>query len=399
MQTETTRLDNFQMEQARWSAGRNVLFFAALAAVVACGAGYLQDPTRFFRSYAVAFAYTSAIGLGAFFFVMVQYLSGSAWSVVMRRIMENIMITLPVGALLFVPLAFGLKDVYPWMNPDLVAQQAGLRAKSAFLTQNFFELRTLGYFTLWSIWIYSIYHQSTKQDTERSARQMAIASRWSAPGLFLAVAVGSLAAFDWLMSVEPSWYSTIFGLYYLSGGALAFFSTVTLICLGFRRAGILKNSINVEHYHDLGKWMFAMTAFYTYIAFSQYLLIWYANLPEETIFYRHRAEGGWLYLSLALPVLRFFLPFFTLLCRPAKRNLTILGLVAGYSLIMEYVDIYWVVMPVHYKTGPQIHWMDFATLAATVSICGFVFWGRFRRHKLAPVGDLRFEQSLGFENA
>ena len=399
MQTETTRLDNFQMEQARWSAGRNVLFFAALASVIACGAGYLQDPARFFRSYAVAFAFTSAIGLGAFFFVMVQYLSGSAWSVTTRRIMENIMITLPVGALLFVPLAFGLKDVYPWMNPDLMAHQASLRAKSAFLTQNFFALRTLIYFTLWSIWIYSIYHQSTKQDTERSARQMNIASRWSAPGLFLAVAVGSLAAFDWLMSVEPAWYSTIFGLYYLSGGALAFFSTVTLICLGFRRAGILKNSINVEHYHDLGKWMFAMTAFYTYIAFSQYLLIWYANLPEETIFYRHRAEGGWLYLSLALPVLRFFLPFFTLLCRPAKRNLTLLGLVAAYSLIMEYVDIYGVVMPVHYKTGPQIHWLDFATLAATVSICAFVFWGRFKRHKMAPVGDLRFEQSLEFENA
>src|SRR5579859_3413545 len=129
MQTETTRLDNFQMEQARWSAGRNVLFFAALAAVVACGAGYLQDPTRFFRSYAVAFAFTSAIGLGAFFFVMVQYLSGSAWSVTMRRIMENIMITLPLGALLFLPLAFGLKYIYPWTNPEFVNSDAVLKGK------------------------------------------------------------------------------------------------------------------------------------------------------------------------------------------------------------------------------------------------------------------------------
>ena len=303
MQTETIT-DSYQLENARWAAGRNILAFAALVAVVLCIFGYLQDPARFFRSYAVAFSFTSAIGLGCFFFVMVQYLTGSAWSVVVRRIMENIMITLPVGALLFLPLAFGLKDVYSWMNPDVVAHSEALRAKSGYLTQNFFTIRTLVYFALWSIWIYSMYHQSTKQDTERNIKQTHIRSRWSAPGLFLAVVVGSLAAFDWLMSVEPTWYSTIFGLYYLAGGALAFFSVLTLICLGFRKAGILAKTINIEHFHDLGKWMFAMTAFYTYIAFSQFLLIWYANLPEETIFYRHRAQGGWLYLSLALPILR-----------------------------------------------------------------------------------------------
>jgi hypothetical protein len=211
--------------------------------------------------------------------------------------------------------------------------------------------------------------------------------------------VGSIASFDWLMSIQPKWYSTIFGLYFLAGGVLSFWSVVTLVCLGFRKAGILKDKITMEHYHDLGKWMFSMTAFYTYIAFSQYLLIWYANLPEETIFYRDRAHGGWLYVSLALPIVRFFLPFFSLLSRPAKRNLKVLGLVAAWSLLCEYVDLYWIVMPVHYKTGPVIHWLDFTTLAATVSICALVFWGRFKRHKMVPVGDLRFQQSLGFENA
>lgn len=394
MQNET-----YQLESARWSTGRNVLFFTALVAVAACIVGYLQDPARFFRSYTVAFTFTAAIGLGAFFFVMVQYLSGSAWSVVIRRIMENIMVTLPVGALLFAPLAFGLKDVYPWMNHELMHHDEVLKLKSGFLNQDAFLLRTLLYFVVWSIWVYSIYRQSTKQDTERSVEQMKVASRWSAPGLFLAVVVGSIASFDWLMSIQPKWYSTIFGLYYLAGGALAFWSLVTLVCLGFRKAGILKETIRVEHYHDLGKWMFAMTAFYTYIAFSQYMLIWYANIPEETIFYRDRAQGSWLYLSLALPVMRFFIPFFILLCRGAKRNLKVIGLMAAWSLICEYIDLYWIVMPVHYPTGPRIHWLDFATLAATISICGFVFWGRFKRNKLVPVGDLRLEQSLHFENA
>jgi hypothetical protein len=391
--------DNYQLETSRWSTGRNALFFAALISVVACVAGYYQSPERFFQAYIVAFAYTCAIGLGSFFFVMAMYLSGSAASVTVRRIMENIMVTLPVGGILFLPLIFGLKYIYPWTHPDVVQASVALTKKSGFLNENFFVMRTYIYFLLWSIWIFSIYHQSTKQDTQRSVRQMNVIARWSAPGLFLAIAVGTLAAYDWLMSIQPTWYSTIFGLYYLAGGALAFMSVVTLVCLGFRRAGILANSINVEHYHDLGKWLFALTAFYTYIGFSQYLLIWYANLPEETIFYRDRSQGTWLYLSLALPFLRFFIPFFVLLCRGAKRNLTIIGLVAGWSLIMEYIDLYWIAMPKHFPSGPQLSWMDFAALAATVSICGLQFWNRFRRHKMVPVGDLRFEQSLNFENA
>ena len=396
-QTHNTA-DNYQLETGRWASGRNALFFAALVSILACAAGYVTSPERFFRSYLVAFAYTSAIGLGAFFFVMVQYLTGSAWSVVLRRIMENIMVTLPVGAILFLPLVFGLEHVYSWTNREFMAGNRALAAKSGYLEPDFFLLRSLIYFALWSLWIFSIYRQSTKQDTERSAKQMHAITRWSAPGLFLVVVVGSFAAFDWLMSLDPGWYSTIFGLYYLSDGALAFMSVVTLICLSFRRAGILEKSIQKEHYHDLGKWLFAITCFYTYIATSQFLLIWYADLPEETIFFRHRAHGEWLWISLSLPVLRFFIPFFILLCRPAKRKLTLIGVMAGYSLLAVYLDLYWVVMPNYYPDGPALHWLDAATLGATLSICGLVFWGRFKNNKLAPVGDLRFEQSLNFEN-
>jgi hypothetical protein len=399
MSTQVEIADNYQLDQSTWSKGRNTLVLAVLISVIACVAGYMNDPVRFHQSYMVAFAYVAAAGLGAFFFVMVQYLTGSAWSVTMRRIMENIMITLPVGALLFIPVAFGLKDIYPWMDRAMVLADPVLKQKANYLTENWFIMRAYIMFALWSIWIFAIYYQSTKQDRERSVRQMNVIARWSAPGLFLVVVVGSLAAFDWLMSLEPKWYSTIFGLYVLSGGALTFMSFVTLICLGFRRAGILKNSITNEHYHDLGKWLFALTAFYTYIAFSQYLLIWYANLPEETIWYRHRMEGTWLPVSLAMPFIRFLIPFFILLCRPAKRSIKVVAGIAIWSLVVEYVDLYWVVMPTYFKTGPQISWMDFATLAATVSVCGLVFWSRFRKNKLAPVGDLRFEQSLHFENA
>ena len=397
-QQPTAHADNYQLEAGRWATGRNTLFFAALVSILACAAGYMTQPERFFQSYLVAFAFTSAIGLGAFFFVMVQYLTGSAWSVVLRRIMENIMITLPVGAILFLPLAFGLEHIYSWSNPEFMASNQALAAKASYLQPNWFLARTYIFFALWSLWIFSIYRQSTKQDTEKSAKQMHAITRWSAPGLFLVVVVGSFASFDWLMSLDPSWYSTIFGLYYLSDGALAFMSMVTLICLGFRRSGILEKSIRDEHYHDLGKWIFAMTCFYSYIATSQFLLIWYADLPEETIFFRHRSEGAWLALSLSFPIIRFFIPFFILLCRPAKRKLMLIGVMAAYSLIVVYIDLYWLVMPNFYKEGPVLHWLDLATLGATVSVCALVFWGRFKKHKLAPVGDLRFEQSLHFEN-
>jgi len=407
MSQDTTHIDihpndppesYYQMETARWSKGRNVLAFATLVTLALCAFGYIQNPSRFFQSYLVAFGFAVATGLASFFFVQVQFLTGSAWSVTMRRLMENIMITLPVCAILFVPIAFGLKDLYSWTDQAMVMADAALRYKASWVTQNGFITRAYLYFAAWSLWILSICYQSTKQDSAKSAKQMHIMSRWSAPGLFLAVAIGTLACYDWFMSLEPKWFSTIFGLYILSGGAVTFFSILALICMGFRRAGVLTKAITMEHFHDIGKWMFAMTAFYTYIAFSQYLLIWYANLPEETIWYRHRIAGTWFPVGLAMPFIRFIIPFFALLCRPAKRSLTALGVLAVWSIVVEYIDLYWVVMPVFCKNGPQIHWLDFATLGLVLSVCGLVFWSRFKKHKMVPVGDLRFEQSLQFEN-
>src|SRR5258708_558514 len=172
---QTASADHYQLEISRWSAGRNVLVFGALVGIIACIAGYVTDPARLFQSYTVAFAFTSMIGLGAFFFVMVQFLTGSAWSVTMRRIMENIMITLPAGLILFIPIALGLREIYPWMNEQLVATDAVLKAKSSYLTPNWFIARTVIYFLLCSLWAGSIYPQSSKQDTKPSLKQLPIA--------------------------------------------------------------------------------------------------------------------------------------------------------------------------------------------------------------------------------
>lgn len=390
--------EEFHMESARWATGRNALMLAALVSVAASVGGYFTDTDRFMQSYLVAFVFTTVIGLGALFFTQVQYLSGSAWSVVIRRVMENLMWVLPMGAILFIPIALNLDTLYPWTDRALMASNEMLEGKSGFLAPSSFITRTYIYFGLWSLWVWQIYRNSIKQDTERSAKRMHVLSRWSAPGLPLVVVVGTLASFDWLMSLEPAWYSTIFGLYYLADGALGFFAVLTLVMMALAKSGVMHKALSHEHFHDLGKWLFAMTCFYTYIAFSQYMLIWYADMPEETVFFRHRAEGEWLVLSLALPFLRFFIPFFALLARPAKRTLALPRFIAVWSLVVVYLDMYWLVIPNFHPDGLDFYWTDLAALGTTVSLAGLAFWYRFQKNKIVPVGDLRLQQSLRFEN-
>jgi hypothetical protein len=393
-----TKRDSFYLEEAQWLKGRNVIAFIALVGLVACVAGFAADRAQFFHSYLLSFCFAVTIMLGGMFFVMVQYLTGSAWSITVRRFMETIIAGMPVALLLFVPVALGVNYLYEWTNADVVAKEAVLRAKAGYLNPEFFTIRAIAYLVLWSIWALAIYGQSTKQDREKSKAQMDACSRWSAPGLLLVTATGTLASFDWIMSLDPKWYSTIFGLYCLSGGALAFFGVLTLIALGMRRAGVLTNSITEEHYHDLGKWMFALTMFWAYIAFSQYILIWYANIPEETIFFRNRMVGSWRWLSAALLFGRFILPFLFLIFRSTKRNLQLLGIAAGWVVAMHFVDMYWLIMPAFSKSGLAPSWMDLGALVGVAGVLGYAFWLRLRKKALVPIGDLRFEQGLNFEN-
>ncbi len=390
--------DSFYLEERSWQRGRNAIFFIALLGVIGCIAAFGVDRAQFLQSYLVSFSFAVTIMLGGAFFVMIQFLTGSAWSVPVRRLMETTMAGLPVGLLLFLPVAFGVHELYEWTHADVLAKEAVVRSKSVYLNPLMFTIRGLVFFGLWSLWAIAIYRQSTKQDREKSINQMNACSRWSAPGLLLVMVTGTLASFDWIMSLDPKWYSTIFGVYCLAGGALAFFGVLTLIALGMRRAGVLSNSITTEHYHDLGKWMFALTVFWAYIAFSQYLLIWYANLPEETIFYRMRMHGSWKAVSGVLLFGRFILPFLFLIFRANKRNLKFLGIAAAWIVGMHFIDMYWLIMPVFHKEGVAVSWMDFVALAGVAGVLAYAFWARLRRKALVPVGDLRFAQGLNFEN-
>jgi hypothetical protein len=391
--------DSYQLPEAKWVKGRNVLLMIALVSWAALAAGYFTNPNRFFESYLVGFCFAAFTLLGCMFFVFVQYLTGSAWTASLRRIMENIMVSVPAGFLLFIPVVVGASHLYSWTNTHLALTDPVIRGKAGFLNERAFMIRAAVYFALWTIWAYGVWHQSTKQDTTKSILQTHAASKWSAPGLLIVMFSGSLASFDWVMSLDPHWYSTIFGLYCIAGGAGCFFAITTLIAQGFQKSGELKHSITPDHYHDLGKWMFALAVFWTYMAVSQYLLIWYANIPEETIFFRNRLVGGWTGISVFLPIGRFVIPFALLIGRAAKRNQNMLRLAALWIILMEFYDLYWLIMPNFYPNGPELHWLDVAALGGVLSVFGLVFWSRFHRHPMVVLGDLRFEQGLHFHQA
>ena len=391
--------DSFYLDGALWQRGRNVLVFALLLAVVLCAFGYATDKVRFTQSWLVAFTFAITVILGGTFFVMVQYLTGSAWSVTVRRFMEEHHGHHSGGP---DPLCAGgagrFRSCTPGPSPKFSSWPA-VAAKASYLTEQFFVVRGIIFFALWSFFAVGIWRTSTRQDQTRSIQQMHTASRFSAPGLLAIMLTGTLASFDWIMSLDPTWYSTIFGIYNLGGGALAFFGIIVLLCLGLQRAGVMTKAITDEHYHDLGKWMFALTVFWA----LHCVLAVPADLVRQHSGRDHllpRAVGRLLARLERTPAVRAgsCWPFVVLIRRGSKRNK---GLMAGFAvwvILMHFVDQYWLIMPNFYPHGFSLHWLDLAALLAVVSVLGLAFWSRMRKHAIAPVGDMRFEQGLNFEN-
>jgi predicted secreted protein len=377
-----------------WSRVHRILMAVAVLSWLGCALGVASAPRQFYASYLVSFTYFLTIALGAAFFLMVWQLSGAVWSLPVRRLMETVMATLPLAPLLFLPVVAGIGSLYEWSHPEFISEDPVLQVKMAFFNRTFFLARAAVYLLVWSVLAVVLYRSSVSQDEDSSLRRVRRAVAWSGPGLAALMITVTMAAVDWLMSLEPHWYSTIFGIYIFAGGGLAFLAMLILLCQAFRRGGLLADAIQVNHYHDLGRWLFAMVVFWAYIGFCQYLLIWYANLPEETIWFKHRLEGNWSWVSAALLVFNFILPFLLLISRAAKRSPGLLGAASGLLLLMHYVDLHWVVMPTVHHHGFHLHWLDLATFLAVGSACGLVFWRLLRRRALIPIGDLRLTRAL-----
>ena len=370
---------------------------AAIGLAVAAAAGR-GDPTRVLAAWLVAFVFFLTLVLGCLYFVLMHTAAQGGWGVAVRRLAEDAAATLPLFVLLFLPVALGLRHLYPWSHADAVASDALLRWKRPYLNEGFFYARAALYFVVWSaiaLWFLSL---SARQDETADPGLSARLRRWSGPLLIPLGLTHTFAAFDWLMSLDPGWYSTIYGVYSFSGALVAAMAFLAIVTVLMKRSGPLAPLLSSEHLHDMGRLLFTFTVFWAYIGFSQYLLIWYGNIPEETVWYRHRLEGPWLAISVVLALGHFVVPFFFLLPRSTKRHPTALVGAAAWMLLMHLVDVYWMVVPdvPGHPALPGV--VDAAALLAVGGAFLAVFGWLLRRHALVPVGDPRLSESLAFEN-
>ena len=376
----------------------NPALITGLIALVITAAGFFIDRQQFFFSYLVAFAFWATITLGGLFFLLIHNTTHAMWSTVLRRIIEMIMMTVPLMAIMVIPVLFGIHDLYHWSHEDAVAADALLQKKAAYLNTPFFIIRTVFYFSVWILLSKNLYKISRQQDGAFDPEQSEKLRRRSAPGIILFALTITFASFDWMMSLDPHWYSTIFGLYIFSGSFLAAIAVVVLISLSLRKRGLLTDVITVEHYHDLGKFLFSFTIFWGYMAFSQYFLIWYANIPEETIWYLHRWEGNWKVITMLLVFGHFLIPFLALMPRAAKRNLNFMRIMSIWILIMHFFDLYWIIMPTLHKHGFYFSWMDLTALIGIGGIFIWYFWWSYLKGALVPVNDTKLEESIKLVN-
>lgn len=357
-----------------------------------------EGPLRFFNSYLWAFMYFLSLSLGALFFVLVHHLTRAGWSVVIRRLAEFIASNLQLMALLVIPVLVGMKYLYPWTDADAVAHSDLLQWKQPYLNVPFFVIRCGFYFIIWFAVSQYFFKKSLAQDGVGDFRITVFLERWSAPSMILFAVTATFAAIDFIMTRDPTWFSTIFGVYYFAGsylGAVAFMIVTTNF---LQKNDRITQSVTIEHYHDLGKWLFAFVVFWAYIAFSQYMLIWYGNIPEETQWYARRQEGAWVNWSLLLLFGHFIVPFLGLISRFPKRNKKILIPAALFMLLMHAVDIYWLVMPEVSPGRVPLSLMDLSALLAVGGVYVAVLALRMGNRSLIPRKDPRLAESLVFEN-
>ena len=389
---------------ARWAA---ITFFTGLGLVlISIGIGVVAGDglKRFLFSYLHNYVFFVSLGLGALFFVMLQHLTRASWSVVVRRLAELIAGSLPFMGLLalpiLVPLLMGNHALYEWLDPAIRASDPLVAHKAGYLNLGFFIVRLILYFAVWSWLSQTFLDQSTKQDESGDPKITLKLWRLSAPGIALFALTATFFAFDLVMSLDPRWFSTIFGVYFFAGSLIGFLGILVLTSVALQAGGRLRQVITPEHYHDLGKLLFAFVFFWGYIAFSQFMLIWYANVPEETAWYLKRQTGEWTGFSIFLLLFHLLIPFAILISRLLKRRKRALAFMALWLLVAHWIDLYYLVMPEFAPGGTNIPWhlLDFTCLAGIGCLFASIILHRAATRSLVPLKDPALADSLRFEN-
>lgn len=370
----------------RAGLGGAVVFLLALTA------GLAIDRAQFFRSYLLGYLFWVLVGVGSLGLAMLSHLTGGLWGLVPRRLHEAAARTLPVLGLAFIPVVLGASSIYSWANPEVVSADAVLREKAGYLNVPFFALRAFVYFAVWGLLAFRLSSWSRLQDKGADAGRAARMRALSALGLVLLFLTATFAAIDWGMSLAPHWFSTIYGVLFIVGAALSALSFTIVLLSRLVAEEPFRTALQPVTVHDLGKLLLAFTMLWGYVNFSQFLIVWSGNVSEETPFYLNRMHGGWNTIAILLIVFHFALPFALLLSRSLKRNAQALAAVATLMLLMQLVDLFWLIGPDLASHGEghvplRVHWMDFAAVLGLGGLFLLLFTRQLRGAPLLPVGE------------
>jgi hypothetical protein len=351
--------------------------------------GFFTNRDAFFQSWLIGFIFCLGLTLGSLGLLMLQHLSGGQWGFVGRRIFEAASGTIPLVILFFIPILFAMPELFKWARPELVANDAILKAKEPYLNVQFFIIRAVIYFAFWVFCVWMLNSWSAAQDRAELATDPAGVVRFrklSAPGILFLVLTITFATTDWVMSLDPHWFSTIFGLMFTAGFGLSALALTTVVLSTVGATGALAGHLAPRHFHDFGKLLLAFTMLWAYLNFSQFLIIWSGNLPEEIPWYIERMHGAWGFVAVALVVGHFFLPFLLLLSRDLKKSKW-LPRVAIFILVMRLVDTIFLIAPSWEHHGFPLHWLNLALPAGLTGVWLFLFARNLQSRALMPLND------------
>lgn len=359
---------------------------AGIVALAFWGVGAILHPDQIFKSYLVGYLFWSGIALGSLAVLMLQYLTGGEWGVVIRRPLEAATRTLPVLVLLFIPLAFGMQGLYARAH-TAQATDPSSTSQDPYLFTKFVLLRAAIYFAAWLLLAYLLNHWSRKQDGTTDQRFSRRLQTLSGPGLVIYGFTASFAGIDWVMSLQADWNSTIFGMLVMGSQVLSALAFIVIVSVALGASRPLSEVLAPKHFHDLGKLLLTFVMLWAYFAFSQLLVIWAGNLPEEITFYMPRLVGPWRWVGLTMIVFEFALPFMLLLSRDLKRHGRGLAIVAIIVLGMRFIDLFWLIGPAFLPTAVPVPWMEFLATIGLGGIWLTVFMFQLRRQPLLPLNE------------
>ena len=388
---------------------RNALIVGLLG-LAATVAGYFTAQEQFFRSYLLAFTFWIGLPLGSMGILMIHHVAGGTWGFSIRRLLEAGTRTLPLMFIFLLPILFlGLHDLYEWTHLEVVKHDEILQHKAPYLNEAFFIARSFFYFAVWGIYVFLLNRWSLHQDQTKETYPTHRLQILSGPGIVIFFLTATMASIDWLMSLEPHWFSTIFGVIYILGMGLMAWGFMFLVAVPLSQKKPLAGLLTEQHLQDLGTFMLACVMLWAYTSFSQLLIIWSANLPEEITWFITRLEGGWQYVAYGLLIFHFAVPFLFLISSTMKAKTKLLGTIAAGLIFMRLVDLYWITAPaftkVHAEHGPSfhstgitLHWLDLIIPIGIGGLITSMFFWQLKKRTIVALNDPRFEDLYSGES-